>query len=250
MGASAPVDYIVESVQFPNRKVKEGFHSLLIETKDGEEFSGILVRETNDQLILRDASNKDVSVSKNNIQKKTISGSLMPAGLIDGLTAAEQSDLYRFLSELGKPGEYDASKGNVARLWRLYPVTVDTAQFGDERVLNQSLNTPDWLPSFSLVDGRLPRIELEKRMAAVHYRNPDGVYGAVQFEAARAGVAHFQIENLGNAPVWIDGKPAVRNQDISAEVASGTHTLAIRFDGKKLPDHVRITTNDGTFLTN
>jgi putative heme-binding domain-containing protein len=250
MGASAQVDYIVESVQFPNRKVKEGFHSLLIETKDGQEFSGILVRETGDQLILRDASNKDVSVAKNNIEKKTISGSLMPAGLIDALSTGDQTDLYRFLSELGKPGAYDASKGNVARLWRLFPVTVDTAQFGDEGVLSKGINTPDWVPSFSFVDGRFPKAELEKRMAAVSYRNPDGVYGAVQFEAAKPGVAHFQIENLGGAPVWIDGKSAVRNNDIAADVTAGTHTLVIRFDGKKLPEYVRVTTNDGTFLTN
>ncbi len=53
IGASAPVDYLIESVFYPNRKIKEGYHSILIETKDGDEFSGILVRENSEQLVLR-----------------------------------------------------------------------------------------------------------------------------------------------------------------------------------------------------
>src|SRR5204863_9692051 len=71
IGASAPLDYLVESVQFPNRKVKEGFHAVMIETKDDQEIAGVLVRETDDQLILRDATNREVSVPKNNIRKRT-----------------------------------------------------------------------------------------------------------------------------------------------------------------------------------
>jgi putative heme-binding domain-containing protein len=33
IGGSAPVDYLVESMLFPNRKIKEGYHSVLIETR-------------------------------------------------------------------------------------------------------------------------------------------------------------------------------------------------------------------------
>ena len=33
----------------------------------------------------------------------------------------ERIDLFRFLSELGKPGAFDATKGNVARVWRVRP---------------------------------------------------------------------------------------------------------------------------------
>ena len=116
IGASAQIDYLVESIQFPNRKIKEGYHATLVETKDDQELSGILVRETADQLIIRDASNKETAIAKNNIAKRTAATtSLMPAGLVDALSSQEQIDLYRFLSELGKPGRYDASKGDVAR---------------------------------------------------------------------------------------------------------------------------------------
>ena len=116
IGASAPVDYLIESVWFPNKKIKEGYHALQVETKDGEEFSGVLVREDAQQLVLRDATGKEIAISKNKISHRVMANnSLMPAGLIDNLAPAERIDLFRFLSELGKPGPFDASKGNVAR---------------------------------------------------------------------------------------------------------------------------------------
>src|SRR5205085_1535171 len=119
IGASAQVDYLVESILAPNKKVKEGYHSIQVTTKDGEELSGIPVRENNEELVLRDTSNKEISVPKKNIETRKIGGSIMPAGLVDFLTEGERLDLFRFLSELGKPGAYDATKGNVARVWRI-----------------------------------------------------------------------------------------------------------------------------------
>src|SRR5207247_7720323 len=44
IGASAPMDYLVESLFYPNRKIKEGYHAVVLETQDGQELSGILVR--------------------------------------------------------------------------------------------------------------------------------------------------------------------------------------------------------------
>src|SRR6185295_17227522 len=103
LGASAVTDYIVESVLLPNKKVKEGFNSIQVTTKDGEDLSGILVRETNEELVLRDASNKEISVPKKKIDSRKLGGSLMPAGLVDILSETERLDLFRFLTELGKP---------------------------------------------------------------------------------------------------------------------------------------------------
>jgi putative heme-binding domain-containing protein len=105
IGASAQVDYLIESVLYPNRKIKEGYHSVIVETKDGLDLSGVLVSENSDELILRDATGKETTIAKNNIQNRATGNSLMPAGSVDALSPAERLDLYRFLSELGKPGE-------------------------------------------------------------------------------------------------------------------------------------------------
>ena len=60
------------------------------------------------------------------------------------------------LAELGKPGPFDAAKGNVARSWKLFPQTLEVAQFGDEKVLETKLNDSQWKPARSLVDGAVP----------------------------------------------------------------------------------------------
>src|SRR5436309_3794966 len=155
IGASAPVDYLVESLFYPNRKIKEGYHAVVLETEDGQELSGILVRENNEQLVIRDVSNREVALAKNSVKNRTMGGSLMPSGLIDNLGSQERIDLFRFLSELGKPGPYDASSGGVARSWRVLPAFHTSEQFGLDKIISGDLNGGDWQTVYSLVDGRL-----------------------------------------------------------------------------------------------
>src|SRR5690606_31606220 len=104
----------------PSAKIKEGYHSALISTRDGQEHSGMIAKEGDTEILLRTADNQEISIPAHNIARRTNIGSLMPAGLIDTLLPEERLDLIKFLSELGKPGDYDASKGGVARAWKLY----------------------------------------------------------------------------------------------------------------------------------
>ena len=252
IGASAPPDYLVESMLFPNRKVKEGYHAIMLETKDEMEFSGVLVRETDEQLVIRDASNREVAVPKNNVANRRIGGSLMPMGLIDSLGAQEQLDLYRFLAELGKPGPFDASKGNVARVWQVIPRTLDVAQFPDSKVIAMEKTTTvdhnEWQPMMTLVNGKLHRSHFEKLLKSVHYRDPDAVYARTRFEVAQSGPVRIQLPPLEKAIVWIDGNPVEPATELNLRLNSGRHTLAIKLDAKHLPEHLSAATSDGTFL--
>ena len=246
IGASAQLDYLVESMLFPNRKVKEGYHSLLVLTKDEMEYSGILVRETDDQLILRDASNREVSVPKADVEQRTIGGSIMPAGLIDALSEQEQLDLYRFLSELGRNPQFDASKGNVARSWRLMPRTLDLAQFDDEKIVAQPNN--DWHPVMTLVDGRLPKHELEASLKRIQWRNPDAIFAATRLEVPKSGPVRLQLPELKNARLFIDGEPVEPRGEVTLNLRAGSHVVALRLDARALPEDLRLTTSDGTFV--
>lgn len=254
LGASAQPDYLVESVQFPNRKVKEGYHSVVVETKDDQEMAGVLVRETDDQLILRDPSNREVSVAKNNISKRTIGGSIMPAGLIDTLNEQEQADLYRFLSELGKPGRYDASKGNVARVWQVLPRTLDVGQFTDDKVVTMketgTIEHNQWQPVMTLIDGHLPKSELEQILQRVRYRDPDALYAKTNFEVARSGPVKLSFPEMDKALIWVDGKQLEAKRDVTVDLSSGPHTIAVKLDRKALPAYLSVSTTDGTFLNN
>lgn len=250
IGASAPVDYLIESVWFPNRKVKEGFHSLLIETKDGQELSGLLVRETGEQMILRDTQGGEFSVAKNNIEKRRTGGSLMPAGLIDGLQPQERLDLFRFLSELGKPGPFDASKGTVARGWKLRPGTHQDEQFGVEKMVALSPRAGGWLTAWSLVDGRLPLTEIQQAANVERYIGLVAIYATTQLDVAKAGPVRLHLEGMEGASVWIDGKalPPSQAGNLEVNLAAGSHPLMVRMDPKKLPPHLRVGTSDGTFV--
>jgi putative heme-binding domain-containing protein len=250
IGSSAPVDYLIESVLYPNRKIKEGYHSVIVETKDGLEFSGVLVREDNEQLVLRDATDKETTISKNKIENRTTGNSLMPSGLVDVLNPGERLDLYRFLSELGKPGPFDASKPNVARSWKLLAQTLDLAQFGDERILNTRLSDANWRSARSLVDGRLLKNELRAALAEQGTRDPQAVFAAAQFQVAKAGTVHLKLMGPDGSPTWVDGKPVQFNSDLVVEAPAGTNTVILKLDAKKLPEAIRLESSDATFLAN
>ena len=248
IGASAPVDYLIESVWFPNRKVKEGFNSLLLETKDGQELNGILVREDGERVVMRDSSGAEITVAKNNIEKRAIGGSLMPAGLIDGLTPGERLDLFRFLSELGKPGSYDASKGNVARGWKMRPGNHQDEQFGVEKMVAIPLTDRSWITVWSQVDGQVTKPDLELATNVHRYVGLIGIYAATQLQIAKAGTVQLALEGGENASVWMDGKPVPTARDIRVDLAVGTHTVVIRLDPKRIPEHLRLGSSDGTFV--
>lgn len=117
VGASAQVDYLVESLLQPNKAVKENYHALLVSTKTGKLFTGIKARQTDTELILRTAEDVEIAIPRKDIDETIQGASLMPDGLTDTLTRGEFLDLVRFLSELGKVGPYAPTKARLVRRW-------------------------------------------------------------------------------------------------------------------------------------
>jgi putative heme-binding domain-containing protein len=241
IGASAPLDYLVESVLAPNKKVKEGYHSIQVTTKDGMDLSGITVRETSEELVLRDATNKEISVPKKNIDTRTMGGSLMPAGLIDFLSEGQRLDLLRFLSELGKPGPYDASKGNVARVWH-----INTSTAPAEEILKGDVSASPWLAFYTTLNGALLKTDLDTELSLPTRR--DVFFAATRFQTAKGGPVKLRLEGITSPKAWLDGKPIGGNTEMAADLAAGTHTFIVKLDPSQLPDQIRLETGDGSFL--
>jgi putative heme-binding domain-containing protein len=87
----------------PQKEVKEGYVSISVTTAEGEEYQGYQVRETKEELVMKDVlQNKEIRLRRDTIKEKRQTGSVMPAGLADNLTHAEFRDLTRYLSEFGK----------------------------------------------------------------------------------------------------------------------------------------------------
>jgi putative heme-binding domain-containing protein len=242
VGTSSPIDYLVESVLYPNKEIKDGFQAYLIETTDGEELSGIPVRENDRELVLRTAGDQDVVVSKKEIKSKKPGGSLMPSGLVDNLSSQEQMDLYRFLSELGKPGRFDASKANVARLWM---VAADPTNSGDEEnLVRGNLTGNTWHRVSALVDGQL----LPKDLASAVPGASDMLLAGARFRIAKAGAVHFDLSAPEGACLWIDGGPVPYAKSVSRDLPAGNHTIILKVEDNNLAEPIRLHSDDGTFV--
>jgi putative heme-binding domain-containing protein len=199
IGASAQVDYLVESVLDPNKNVKEGYHSIQVTTKDGEELSGVPVRENGEELILRDTTNKEISIPKKKIDTQKIGGSLMPAGLVDFLTEGERLDLFRFLSELGRPGLFDATKGTMARVWR-----VNDSTASPEEILKSELSGPHWLLFYTTLSGALLKKDLETELSLS--TRLEVFFAATRFQTAKPGSVKLRLYGVNSPKAWVDGK--------------------------------------------
>jgi putative heme-binding domain-containing protein len=149
---SAPVDYLVDSILQPNKAIKEGYHSIIIDTTDGDQLTGIKVRQTDKDLILRDAVQDEIVIPLKSIQGRPREGqSMMPAGLADPLTRQELTDLVRFLSELGRPGPYAVSNTPTARRWEIHEGDASA-----QRDLVNQATRATWAPAYAQVAGTLP----------------------------------------------------------------------------------------------
>ena len=248
IGASAPLDYLVESIYYPNRKIKEGYHSMVVETKDNQVLFGMLENQNENEIFLRDVANQRTTVSKANIRKQTQGNSLMPSGLIDRLARQDQVDLFSFLSRLGKTGAFDASKGNVARVWRLRAANHRDQQFDDNRIADGGINYKRWQKVNSLVDGTLSDDMLKQGAGAGRWVGVIGVYAGTEFEIAKAGQVSIRIQGGESAKLWIDGKIMKNSDLVSTNLSAGKHSLVLRFDPKALPEKVKVSASTGTFL--
>jgi putative heme-binding domain-containing protein len=232
IGASAPIDYLIESILQPNKAVKENYHSLVVATKQGRLITGIKVRETETDLILRDAEDREVAVPLKSIEEKSIGGSLMPEGLVDPLTHGELVDLVRFLSELGKVGLYSIGKAPVVRRWQvLEPNKPARDLLARTRVGSAALPHPglSWIPTYSKVSGDLPVPDLPNFVS----HKPDTTevdrvaVVRCQFEASGMGQVQLTVNQENGLGLWLDGSPIDAAKRQVVNLTSGKHTLTI-----------------------
>jgi putative heme-binding domain-containing protein len=233
IGASAPLDYVIESLLDPAAKVKEGFNAVNVTLKDGTVVMGIQARESASEIVLRDATAREQTVAKGQIASTTNIGSLMPAGLLEQLQPRERLDLYAFLGELGKPGPFDASKGSVARVWTLAKPSTTPG-------------TPDAalsMPVYTLVDGRLVKDLLAEKLPM--FADANSLYATTRFQGP-GGRTTLKIAGVKQA--WLDGQPLDLAQEIALELSSGAHTLTVALDPKNPPEALRAESTEARFL--
>lgn len=230
IGASAQADYLVDSMLQPNKQVKEGYNTIVVTTDEGKVFSGVKVRQSDTDLILRDAEDKEVSVPLNSIDEQANGTSLMPAGLIDRLTRAELVDLVRFLSELGKVGPYAVGNARVARRWEVLQPTPEAFtrlyRTSDTQLVSDDMGLA-WNAAYTTVSGGLPigeqpAFDMQQRLAE----------GARSISFARcrlltstAGKTRLVLNGAEGLQIWLNGKPLTPDATLTVDLPAGESVL-------------------------
>ncbi len=249
LGASAPIDYIIESLYEPNAKIKENYHSVVVATDDGQVLTGIEVENTGEELVLRNATNQLIRIPTAEVVAKKNGPSLMPAGVIDRLTPAEQVDLIRFITELGKPGAFDAGSGGVARVVEVFAGTHRVEQAGVERITSgQPIDGGKRL--LTRVNGAIPKAMLVEATKQPFNISLVNLYLRTRVSVSNDGQAKLTVSGPEGFAAWIDGQAVevdAKTKSFGKQLAAGEHTVVIRIDARDVPEAITLRSQTVTF---
>jgi putative heme-binding domain-containing protein len=233
IGASAPVDYLITSLLNPNDKIKEGYHTTLVSEKNGNAHTGGLVSESDTEVVLRDYAGQMNRIARSDIKNITISPvSMMPPGLTAGLREDQFIDLVRFLSELGKDGDFKVSAKPIIRdyvVLQPHPRTVDGMGHYGTAVFTEKFGGYQWQTYGSKVSGELLPSELPK----VKGRGRN-TWGVARFGITQKGKVKLKINDTTLLDLFAGKKEIVLPQEGPA---------IIELAGNEDPEHFTLAVN-------
>lgn len=230
IGASAPVDYLIESLLEPSKKIKEGYHMIIVNKKDGSVVSGGLVTDGAEELTIRDPANQIIKVAKSAVASSQMSPvSMMPAGLTASLREDEFVDLVRFLSELGREGAYKTQPNRYVRTWKVMGRMEQKDNDHVRHVGSFALNDPaypyPWQMMFSKVNGELPLADLPPAQKMYPWFPKIAQFG---LKLDSAGKVKLGFSSVDGIVVAVDDSEL---KELSAEqtldLSAGTHRISV-----------------------
>ena len=253
LGGSAQVDYLIESILEPNKKVKENYHTVVVATIDGEILSGVKLRQTDTDLILRNVDDKEISIPLEDIDEQKNGSSIMPQGLANKLTRQELIDLVRFMSELGKTENYSVGTSPVARRWQALEKN-DPTIHAIRRTSFATVVTDNpafvWSPVYSTVSGEL-LLEGLPDMTLVHGQDrnaPGYAFVRTEISVTSGGECQIELNDVAGARLWIDSEAVKIDNVIKLNLEPGEHklTFALDLNERKLPLKVLVKASEGS----
>ena len=92
------LDAMLLSVVNPAAEIREGYAGYLVATRDGRTIGGLLVDQDPRVVVLRSVEGRDVSIDRDEIEEMEVSRtSIMPEGLLAGMSDREVRDLFAYL---------------------------------------------------------------------------------------------------------------------------------------------------------
>jgi putative membrane-bound dehydrogenase-like protein len=92
------LDVMLASLINPSAEIREGYASYVVSSLDGRTLGGLLVDQDTRIVVIRNSEGRDVVVRREEIEEmKASSISLMPEGLLNGMSEREVRDLFAYL---------------------------------------------------------------------------------------------------------------------------------------------------------
>ncbi len=89
---------LLEAIVYPSASFVRSYEPMIVATKDGEEYSGVLRKDAADEVVLATGPNTEQRIARNDITDlRPGAVSVMPSGLAEQLTKEEVADLLTFL---------------------------------------------------------------------------------------------------------------------------------------------------------
>ncbi len=228
IGQTSPPDYIINSILLPDQSIKEQYHTLVVQTAEGQVFQGIVVDKDDRRVVLKDSTGALRTIPVDSIDDQKPGGSLMPRGLANLMTHAEFIDLVRFLSELGRPGPYAIRTVPTIQRWRVLkdvPPELVKAVPDEEELSKRVLAAPAdrWATVYARVSGALPLAE------AARAAGGKVLFVQGEIDVTAAGTVVIRPVHPDGIQLWIDEVPApAGTREFTTSIATGRHPITVR----------------------
>lgn len=120
-------EQLIESILFPSKTIRDGFATVAVLTSDGQVTTGMLVRQDDDQVVLRDANDllRELTLAADEVESlRTLPTSMMPDGLVAAIGG--QREFYDLASYV-----IQVAIGGPARAAELQP-SAEQLRVGDD----------------------------------------------------------------------------------------------------------------------
>ena len=232
VGANSPMDYLVNALFDPDAQIKEAFVTKVVTTLEGRVFQGIAVDRTDEKLTLRNTDGKVIEIPVADIDEEVEGKSLMPKGLPTLMTEAETLDLLKFLSVLGRPGDYSIRSTQRFQRWRVLaqPKSELLAEIPNLVIFEtEILDQGKWISAYGLVNGNLPLAEIAQSQKSERF------YLQGEVEVVEAGPVTLQFDSPEGLTVWVGKETLASPQGATVELAAGRQTITLRVDTSARP---------------
>jgi putative heme-binding domain-containing protein len=93
-------EQIAESILKPNASISQGFSTVQVQTKGGDNYVGFVTQESATDLTIRNIVGTATQLKKSDIAaRKELETSMMPSGLVNALSYEEMASLVAYLEQ-------------------------------------------------------------------------------------------------------------------------------------------------------